>query len=456
MSRILKHLTDAILIVSGALFLYLIINGRFDFEAVIYPYIHQYLPLKSVITLLLVCPIVVFWVYLTERNISKHEILIIISWLVLGFIVQIYLRNLSPYSFSQIITSDTSNSFYSPTLIYSLKEFLSKAVADVSVLPPHVRTNMAGKVIFFYLLKALTVNPEIMGYLIVFFSNIGGIFVYFISKYIFNSKLTALYSLVLYLFFPAKIIFFPILNTVSPVFTLICFFLMLEYVIHHRDIFLLLLGIFSYILFIFEPTPLISGIIFLAILVKYIYEKQINSWQCLKLVVLPTLVFVAMHFYLELVFGYSALNQFIYTFTDAVNYTVRTNKNYSEWVVQNLKEFLVGGGLTQSILFIGGLIILIRKLLKHFIIESNKKVKFIMEPGPLMSFSLVILILTLDLSGVIQGEALRFWIFIMVFLQIIAAYICAFEKRRSTFYIILISNLFQTAVSIAMVSFVTP
>ena len=65
---------------------------------------------------------------------------------------------------------------------------------------------------------------------------------------------------------PSKNFFFPILNTVTPVFILACLYLFLLYIDRKKAVFLWLLGGALYFLVLFEPTPLVTGIIFLGIL----------------------------------------------------------------------------------------------------------------------------------------------------------------------------------------------
>ena len=81
-----------------------------------------------------------------------------------------------------------------------------------------------------------------MGYLIISISAFGGLILYGISKRLFHDKTTALYSFVLYTLIPCKLFFFPILNSVTPVFILGCMYLFLAY-IDSKNTFLLFLSL---------------------------------------------------------------------------------------------------------------------------------------------------------------------------------------------------------------------
>jgi len=461
--KLVIRLFNAFLVISTLILTFLIANKKLIFGSIpgnwVYPYFLTDLTIIPILLCLVLSTLVISAVYFSKQFVDKYEAYVIIGWVFIGFIVQIALRSIYPFSFGQIIRSDFANAFYNLTFKYSLFELLSRYDEISKTLPFHTVTNMPGKILFFYFLKIFTTSAQTMGYLIVIFSNIGAIFSYYVCKYIFKNKLAALYCLILYLFLPAKFFFFPILNTVSPVFILFSLFLMLKYFSVHKDIYLILLGFSLYAVFIFEPLVLTGGIIFSALLLKYYREEKINRRQLGKLFLYPLLFFVFAHFAVLLIFKYNVVNTFTFILNNQTALNLQMKRGYAIWAIQNLKNFFINAGLAQSILFFVLLSSFLYKIIRNLKdnLKGGRTVKeFILQPGPLIAFSVAILILTVDLLGISRGEIIRLWIFIAVFFQFVAAYFCAVRGNLLTFYIVVIANIFQTAVSIRMVGFVTP
>lgn len=424
----------------------------------VYPYINAF-TVKPILIFLLITPFILFLVYLTHNEIYKHEIKIICLWFIVGFICQICIRSLYPYSFGTIIQSDIATSYYSPTIRYSALELISNYDSIADTLPLHARINIPGKIFFFYFLRIFTSSPHTMGYLIILFSNIGAVLTYVISKKLFKNYLIAIYSLILYLFIPAKLFFFPILNTVSPVFILLSLVLFVQYLESHKDIYLILLGLSIYLIVFFEPTLLASGIIFLAFLAKYYWEKKINKVHLLKIGLYGLVSFLSMHVLFLLVFKYNIINNMLFIFNLNVDFYSNNPRSYKIWLFHNLRLFFINLGLIQSFLFWGCSFIILAKFINIYKNKVHRKkniLKFIFEPGPLLTLSFIVLLLFMDLTGIIRGEASRHWIFLMVFVQIIVSYFCVTKLNNRIFYLVLTTTLLQTVITISMVGFVIP
>jgi len=275
---------------------------------------------------------------------------------------------------------------------------------------------------------------------------------------LFNVKKIALYSLILYLFIPAKIFHFPVLNTVTPVFILLPLFLMIKYLNTLKKVYLVFLGISFYVLFIFEPLPFVTGILFLSIVTYYLYIKRIKIRHLINLTGYTILLPIVIVYIISLIFKYNAIDNFIYIINDAINFNVMEGRRYEIWVVQNLKNFFINLGFLQSIIFF----IILSNILYGIIVKiknfySFKKVtQSIIKPGILLTLSVFFIILILDLAGISRGEVIRIWIFIMVFFPVIVAYYCVKRKNSLTFYIVLLGNVLQTVISVNMVAFVVP
>ena len=463
MNRIKSSYLNVFLLIAALILIFLIAGRHIIFGSVsgkwVYPYFLTNLTIVPFLISLVLSMLVIISVYFSKQYIDKNEVCLLISWFILGFIVQAALRVLYPFSFEQIIRSDFANAFYNLTFKYNPFQLLSRYDEISKTLPFHTVTNMPGKILFFYFLKIFTSNAEAMGYLIIFFSNIGAVLIYYVCKYIFKDKLIALYCLILYLILPAKIFFFPILNTVSPVFILLCLFFILRYLEDYKDAWLFLLGFSLYAVFIFEPLLLTSGIIFLAILFKHYREKRINIKQLGKVAFYPLLSFTFVYFLLFVVFKFSAFKTFLLSLRSQTILNQQMQRSYSIWLIQNLKNFFINAGLAQTILFLVLFSLFLGEVAKALRKNSNIKstVKdLFLNPGVLTTFSVALVIIGLDLSGIARGEVIRLWIFLMVFLQMIAAYFCAVRGNALTFYVVACSSIFQTALTLNMLAFVIP
>lgn len=287
-----------------------------------------------------------------------------------------------------------------------------------------------------------------MGYLIILLSNLGAILLYFIVKDLFKNKTTALYTAVLYIFLPARLAFFPILNTVSPVLTLFSLFLFVKFLDQRKDYFLFMLGVSLYLVFIFDPLALSAGIVFAAILYFYWREARIAKKELAKIVLIPALTFGAANYLVFLITKFDALGTFPYIINEARSFNLATHRSYPVWVIQNLIDFGSANGIAQSTLLFA--------LFLYFLMNC-KKIEFkLFGIGSILTIAALFLLLLLDLFGISRGEVYRLWIFVMVFFQIIAAHYAVNYGSKETIYLIMISNLIQAAVMLAYVGFVIP
>lgn len=456
--KLLINLFNSSLIFALILIVFLIANKSIEFGSKSGGWVYVYydnLTIKPIIVFLFVFPYIVFFTYLSDKHIGKYEIYIIVLWFIIGFIIQLILRYDYIAPLGDQIESAGGTSFYTVTFRYSVYELLSNYESIAPTLPLHAKGNMAGKILFFYLLRIVTSSPQIMGLIIIIFSNIGGLLIYFISKFLFNNIKIALYSLILYLFIPAKIFFFPMLNTVSPVFILLPLFLMIKYFRTLKKVYLVFLGLSFYILFIFEPLPFVTGILFLSIVTYYLYIKKIKIKHLVALIGYAIFLPIITNYIVFWIFKYNAIDNFIYIFNYQAIFLAGEGRRYEIWVVQNLKNFFINLGFLQSIIFF----IILSNILYGIIVKIKKFYSFkkvtqsIIKPGILLALSVFFIILILDLAGISRGEVIRIWIFIMAFFPVIVAYYCVKRKNSLTFYIVLLGNILQSAISISMVEF---
>lgn len=464
-STIAEIVIDACLVTAFSIFTVLLANGQIVFGSKSGHWVYHYLNSLSATPIFmsfLIIPSVLALAHLTQRLISSRgHISIICLWFCLAFVLQLCIHSLYPYSIEAAIQSDYANSFYSPATEYGASELIRNFNSISSSLPLHAESNMPGKILFFHVLTTFTSSPRLMGYLILLFSNAGALLTYHISNRLFGDHLIATYSFILYFFIPAKLFFFPLLNTVSPVFMLLSLLFLIEYLESRKDLYLILLGSSIYLILLFDPLPLVSGIIFTAILAKYYLENKIDAFRLLKIGLLSSLSFFLIHVIVLLGFGYDIINSLlgVVRFATAFYTMAESERGYSVWIVPNLKDFFVNVGFTQGILFLALVAVAFAKTVDIWSSSVNRTkdlLRFILAPGPLMAVSLTIALLVLDISGVNRGEVARLWMFLMVYVQMIASYSCVTHLGKVTFYLVLAATILQTTITISMVGFVIP
>jgi len=447
---------NSILMLSCGVLIVLICTKSIIFGSVrgnaYYPYLHGITPLPFLM-FVAIAPLCVFLARVSEKHVSRFPVRIVLLWLIAGFLLQLLIRSLYPFSLGSIVRSDLSNSFYSPTLNYKMGDLLGNYTRVAPLLPVHARANMPGKIVLFYLLGAVTSSPQVMGYLIILLSNAGGVIVYWISRRLVNNRVIALYSLMLYLFIPARIFFFPILNTVTPVFLLVALLLFLLYLDSKNGLYLLVLGASLYVIILFEPVPLVMGIVFVALLLKYYREHGFAPAHLIATIAYPLVSLLLIHLIARRALGFDIIGTFLCVVRDAVGFNQLAGRSYGVWLIQNIKDFFIGAGCAQSVLFIAAIAgIALRRGASH----GRTLAGAVLEPASLISVSTLLALLVLDIIGINRGEVTRLWIFLMVFLQMSVAHLCVPQPGRVTGYIVLLCSVLQTLVCISMIAFVYP
>jgi hypothetical protein len=276
----------------SALLIYLVFLRSYVFGSVLGNWVDHYLssvPVFPKWVPLIVLSSLGLLVFLGSKLIYSNERITLFVLFLFAFCTQSLIRNIYPFSLGTIVQSDGANSFYTPALEYSTVDILSKFVSLAPSLPLHAKANMPGKILLFELLRLITASPEIMGYLIIFLSSLGTLLLYGICKRLFQNRLIAFYAATLYILLPGKLFFLPILNTVTPVLMLLCFYLFVIYLDTKNPWISLLLGVSVYILILFEPSPLITGIVLIGVLIHAIREKRFSSRDFYRLIIYSSL-----------------------------------------------------------------------------------------------------------------------------------------------------------------------
>ena len=115
------------------------------------------------------------------------------------------------------------------------------------------------------------------------------------------------YAFTLYALISCKIFFLPILNTVTPVFILLFFYLVLVYIEKKHIWISWISGITLYFLILFEPSPLVIGIILIGILLHAIREKKVSKMDLCKLFINLFLAFLGVHILISMLLSFEYL-----------------------------------------------------------------------------------------------------------------------------------------------------
>lgn len=389
-------------------------------------------------------------IFIGNKLINSHETLSLIGCFVLVVITQILIRNIYPIPMEAIVQSDRANGFYSTAMEYSAIELLTQYQTLASDFSMHVRANLPGKILLFELFQLFTISPKIMSYLIVGFSTLGAFLIYGICNKLFLDKKAAFYAFMLYTLIPGKLFFFPILNTVTPVFMLLCIYLFIIYFERKNFLFLWLLGGALFMLVLFDPSPLVVGIVFIGIMLHAIREKKLALKDIWPITVIPLLAFLCIYILLSVFFSFDLIRSFQFILNDAVKFNLESQRGYRAWFGQNIKEFFYSGGTPIMLIFIYRIsqILLEWKTLFKKIHWSSENI-FILSL--LMTFSAVVLL------GINRGETSRLWIYLAVLFQIPSAlFIAKIPQSLVPFFIVAIMLTIQTIVALQRVGFVLP
>jgi hypothetical protein len=439
--------------VIGALLIYLVHLRNYVFGSElghwVYPYLSS-LPFFPEWILLTVLFLVALLVFLGGKFIHLYEKTTLFFVFLIGVFIQSLIRKIYPYSLGAVVESDTANSFYSPAMSHSALEVLSKFDELVSSFPLHARSNMPGKILLFEFFKLFTSSSEAMGYLVIVVSSLGALLLYGICKRLFQDKRIAFYALTLYMVLPCKIFFYPILNTVTPVFMLLCFYLLVVYLDNPRNFLPWLLGASFFVLALFEPSPLITGIVMAGITLHTLREGKLTRRELVMLILFTASGFLAATLLFYLVFSFNFFQSFLYLLNEARNFNINDGRGYLIWIIENSREFFYGAGVPVMIIFIYMTVLIFArtKTIKEVTRWSLENVFVI---------SLLVNFLVLLFLGINRGEITRLWIYLAVLFQVPASVFIA-KTGKGTILFFLVASLLamQGMVTLHRIGFVFP
>jgi hypothetical protein len=392
--------------------------------------------------------------HLSLRLINRYQVPVLSLWMVVGTVGQLLLQSLYPYSVKDIVSSDTANTYYDLSLKYGARDFLSRYNTLAPFLPLHAKANMPGKVLLYQGLELITSDPRTLGMLIVALSSLGGLLLYFIVSAVYASREVALSSMVLYLFIPARIYFLPLLNIISPLPMLACLLLLVWFLKSRRNLPAFSLGAALYSALFFDPLPLFLGPFFAVLLARSWYSGEVRGTDVLRLMALLLAGLLLVHLGLRIGLHFDALDRLTAVMADAREFNRSQGRPYTIWIWADLLEFFLNAGVLSSLLCLVYLAIGVARGLGLLRARNLRRFSSLLLPAPLMFFALLVTLAVLDLFGFNRGEVVRLWIFLMVFVQIVAAGLCWEQGGRWTIDIVLAGSIIQTGVTISMIEFI--
>ena len=400
----------------------------------------------AVFTIVFACCAAAVLVPLAE--VRRRQWRIVCVWLALGFCAQGVLRALSPYTMEGLYLGDGSNGFFEPTLKHGAVELLRDFDRLRLTLPEHPRTNMPGKLMLVYVLEVISMRPGVLAWLGVAVSNLGGVLLYLFVRDWLDDRETALVSLILYLFVPAKLLFFPGLNAVTPALVFLCAWFWVRLLRSRRVIDAAGLGAAAYGVMFYEPTPAVMGLLFVILTGYAVSRREIDLRTVIALSTAVVVAFLATYDLFLLVFLFDLLTTLGLVAADAVEFNARVKRPYGPWVAQNLLDLAFGAGWCQAVLFC---VCVGFAIARRWLAGGGTE-------GHLAALCLGIAawLLVTDLAGINRGEVVRLWIFLACFLQVPAAYVCRRLDSTLPLLIVLGTTLLQTALSASMLAFLQP
>jgi hypothetical protein len=215
-----------------------------------------------------------------------------------------------------------------------------------------------------------------------------------------------------------------------------------------RPIYAACLGAASYWIIFFEPTPAVTGLLFVVLTAFALWRGDI-VWRT----VATQTAFIVAGFAATYVLALAVLRFDLWSTmravaADAVEFNARVRRPYYPWVAQNLLDVAYGAGICQAVLFFVSVVWALRRGVLSAGGTEGRCAALTLGIGVALAAT--------DLAGINRGEVVRLWIFLACFMQVPAAYLCRRLDRPIALVAVLGTTLLQTALSASMMAFAQP
>ena len=373
---------------------------------------------------------------------------LLLVWILMATGLQWLLRSMAPFPLETVFLSDNANSFYSVSQQHGAMEVLGQFNRIRVSAPLHVQSNMPGKLMLLYGLQLISTRTDVLPWLVIAVSNLGAILMYVFVRDLFQNRRAALFAAVLYLFLPARNFFFPLMNTVTPTTAIACGWLLVRWLRTGRTVYAALMGLGLYALVLFEPLPLVMGLLFAALVLAAIMRGEVAWDRFVGQAAVLVFVFIGTSETVTAWSGFDVVRAFRAIGTHAVEFNEGTGRPYGVWVRANLWEFAFGIGFCQATSF--------GVALWSGLQGTGSWCERVTRPITAVCLGLLAVLVSVDLIGVNRGEVIRLWIFLACFFQIPTAYACATLDDRAAIVLVVAATALQAALGVAMIHFVVP
>jgi hypothetical protein len=373
---------------------------------------------------------------------------ILLMWILAATGLQWTLRSMEPYPLEAQFVSDNSNSFYSVARQHDAADILRSFDRVRRDAPVHVQSNMPGKLLLTHALQLVSSRTDVLPWLLIGLSNLGAILMYGFVRDLFDSPKVALSAAALYLFVPGRIFFFPLMNTITPLLVLACAWLLVKWIRTGRTMFAVMMGVALYGLVLFEPLPLVIGLLFLALVFWAIARGEIAPGRFVLQSALAICAFIVAAETVLVMAGFDVLRAFDTIRAHALEFNETASRPYRLWLAANLWEFAFATGWCAIVTGPGALVYACRS-------AGSWRERMARPIVPVCIGSLAVLA-AVDVIGINRGEVTRLWIFLACFFQIPAAYVCATLNTPWALALVLFMSALQAAAGFTLIRFVVP
>ena len=372
-----------------------------------------------------------------------------LSWVVLALGLQGFIRSMTPFSLESIFVSDSANSFYSVTERYDAATVIShfgRVQRDSAI---HAQSNMPGKILLIHALRLISSRPDVLAWLAVLVSNLGGILMYLFVRSLSGDRTIALYATVLYLFVPAK------LGVLSP------------------DEHGVAGAAAAVSLRVDAMAPNGPELVSRSSRRHAVRARALRAgaardgaavcrsrdphdanggvpWSRFILqTALMLIVFVVTAETVQWLTGFNMVSTFRRIGGHAADFNAGEGRPYAISIWANLIEFVLSVGLCQAVLFAAAL--------AFGAIDREPGQGRLHHPLTVLCLSLLAVLLVTDVIGINRGEVTRLWIFLACLFQIPAAWICARLRRPAVaIAIVVATSIVHATLGTSVVGFVVP
>lgn len=400
-----------------------------------YTYVQRPDHIALIVALVTAAGLVGLWLS-TESRFSSRRVSVGAVWILVALLCQAWYLSIAPFGADEKVTSVAANGFYTVSLNYTWADYLSRFHELRDEMPGHVRTNLPGKVLLFFALRSVSENILVLAGLIVLLSTAGAAVVYVVARQWFDDRRVAMQAMILYLLYPARIFFLPLMNSVAPLLMLLpiaCAGRCLE---TQRLRWAVGCGVALSALLLFDPLPLFGGLCGLALCIELARRRSVAPRR-VAIAALVAVAPVALTYVLLLqVFHLDLVAAYRFSMTVAREFNVVEERPYYFWLAHNLKDFFVAlGAATSLVIFVKA---------RHWLTGT----------GAMPAVAAVATLLLLDVSGLNRGEVQRLWIFLGALWLPLAAKVTAYDRRLAV--TVLACAAMQIAVCIRSIGWVIP